>query len=52
VILLRYLLFGLYLYKTGYGVYDEDESQWFIPHLKTMSDPAKAIGGILKTLRP
>jgi hypothetical protein len=52
VILLRYLLFGLYLYKTGYGVYDEDESQWFIPHLKTMSDPVKAIGGMLKTLRP
>ena len=52
VILLRYLLFGLYLYKTGYGVYDEDEAQWFIPHLQTMSDPAKAIGGMLKALRP
>ena len=51
-ILLRYLLFGLFLCKTGYGVYDEDEAQWFIPHLQTMSDPAKAIGGMLKALRP
>ena len=52
VILLRYLLFGLYLHMTGYGVYDEDEAQWFIPHLQTMSDPAKAIGAMLKALRP
>jgi hypothetical protein len=52
VILLRYLLFGLYLNKAGYGLHDDDEAQWFIPHLQTMSDPAKAIGGMLKALRP
>ena len=52
VILLRYLLFGLYLNKAGYGLHDDDEAQWFIPHLQTMCDPAKAIGGMLKALRP
>ena len=52
VLSVRYLLFGLYLNKVGYGVYDEDDSQWCFPHLQTMSDPGKAIGAMLKALRP
>ena len=50
--LLRYLLFGLYLHKVGYGIFDADEAQWLIPFLQKQSDTGKTIGNILKALRP
>ena len=49
---LRYLLFGLYLHKVGYGIFDADEAQWLIPFLQKRSDAGKTIGNILKALRP
>lgn len=51
-IYIRYLLFVLMLCLVGYGVHDEDQALWLMPHLQTVKEPAQMLGNIIKDLLP